>query len=123
MVGGVGGGHDWLSLLLGTVPGTLIASVTLGVVLLDRATKRANRDGQDAADIQALDNRVSVMGNTVNDHGSVLQQHLIDCAKSQGRTETILTALKEGQERGERTMSEIQRTVANWMRDRERSAS
>lgn len=121
-MGGPSGGYDWLSLLLVGVPGTLLAAITLAVVLLDRARSTGSKNGQEAADIEAMGRRMDSIGEGLAGQGAALQEHLIGCAKSHGRVEQVLVSLKEGQERGERQIAELQRTVANWMRDKERSA-
>lgn len=121
MGGPPSGGYDWLSLLLVGVPGTVLGGITLAVVLLDRVRSRASKDGQDAADILALEGKLTTLGENEESTGAILQKHLIDCAKNQGRIEEVLVSLKEGQQRAERTIEGLQRTVANWMRDRERA--
>lgn len=50
-----------------------------------------------------------------------LQQHLLDCAKGQGLLQGKMESLEEGQDRLQRTAEGLQRTIANWMRDKEHS--
>lgn len=115
-------GYNWLSLLLVGVPSTILAAITLGVVLLDRVRSRASKDGQDAADIQALEGRVSGLHESVATQSAALQQHLVDCAKNQGRIEMAQKSVDDTLARLERGVAGLQRTVANWMRDEEKAS-
>jgi hypothetical protein len=121
MGGPIGGGYDWLSLLLVGLPGTVIGAITLALVLLDKARSRGSKDGKETVAILALEGRVTSLDEGFNAQGTALQQHLLDCAKIQGKMDEGQKNNSETLARLERSVDEMRRTISNWMRDRERS--
>lgn len=130
---------QWMTLLIVGLPGTLFGVVALARGVLNEARAKASLDGAkdqmlrevekklNAADgigdeAIKLRSEVDALHDVARATADSLQKHLIDCAKSHGKVETLLVGLAEGQDKQGRAIEGLQRTVANWMRDAEKSA-
>lgn len=122
-----------------TIFGSVLSATALGRTLRQDVRAKASMEGATDVIIKELQKKISetdgfgqetkTLRHDVNAlqaasdrTNNSLNDHLLECAKARGRAEEAQKGMTASMERMERSIGEMQRTIANWMRDGEHSS-